>query len=72
MKRMLIGLGYFLLSVILAIPVYADKVLATFSDPYDFRRDDKDWRVRIFGRLYHYGWISKFNVNGKFTINVKE
>ena len=44
----------------------------TFSDPYDFRRDDKDWRVRIFGRLYHYGWISKFNVNGKFTINVKE
>ena len=28
MKRMLIGLGCFLLSVILAIPVYADKVLA--------------------------------------------
>ena len=44
----------------------------TYSDPYDFRRDDNDWRVRIFGRLYHYGWISKFNVNGKFTINVKE
>ena len=28
MKRILIGLGCFLLSVILAIPVYADKALA--------------------------------------------
>ena len=44
----------------------------SFSDPYDFDKNADDWKVRIFGRLYHYGWISKFNVKGSFTIHVEE
>ena len=44
----------------------------SFSDPYDFNASDPDWRVRIWGRLYDHGWISKFNATGSWTVNFKE
>ena len=52
MKRMLIGLGCFLLSVILAIPVYADKVLAEIEYFYS---DDGTLIGKAFnGKRVHF------------------
>lgn len=47
--------------------MWAGELTISYSDPYDFNMNDPDWAVRVFGRLYAYGWITKFNVNGSFT-----
>lgn len=44
----------------------------SYSDPYDFKSNDPDWKVRVFGRLYENGWITKFNVKGNFYAEFNE
>lgn len=44
----------------------------SYSDPYDFVANDPNWEVRIFGRLYENGWITKFNVKGEFYAEFQE
>lgn len=44
----------------------------SFSDPYDFNASASDWKVRVWGRLYDHGWISKFNATGSWTVNFEE
>ena len=45
---------------------WTGELTISYSDPYDFNMNDPDWAVRVFGRLYAYDWITKFNVNGSF------
>jgi len=44
----------------------------SFSDPYDFNASASDWKVRVWGRLYDHGWISKFNAIGAWTVHFAE
>ena len=55
-----------------AVGHWKGNLTVSFSDPYDFLASDPDWRVRVWGRLYNYGWISKFNATGSWTVNFEE
>ena len=55
-----------------AVGHWKGNLTVSFSDPYDFLASDPDWRVRVWGRLYNCGWISKFNATGSWTVNFEE
>ena len=44
----------------------------SFSDPYDFDAHARDWKVRVYGRLWENGWISKFYVVGSLNVYFAE
>lgn len=66
------GVIFHLSGSITASRHWKGKLTVSFSDPYDFKATDPDWMVRVWGRLYDNGWISRFNTTGTWNVTFEE
>ena len=66
------GVIFHLSGSITASRHWKGKLTVSFSDPYDFKATDPDWKVRVWGRLYDNGWISRFSTTGTWNVAFEE